>query len=122
VPPTRGAHPRRRRRRARLDRLKARVDAVAFVLVVAAASAVIFYVNRVPPLDPRPIAAAISHPASLAEWGDCAIVKAACTAHETPFVAVGVGANKCEVRFICSTASGRQFVGGMCTTVGEDGC
>ena len=124
MPATHEPHTRRRRRRSRerLERRKTRIDAVAFVLVMAAAIALIVYLNRVPPVEPPRHGADSLRRASRANWGECAVVKTACAAHKTPFAVVGVGANKCEVKFICSTATGQQFVAGVCRTVGEDGC
>ena len=124
MPATPDAHPRRRRRRRR-DRsaqLKARIDAVAFALVIAAGIALLVYLYRVPPERPPAKSSDVFRPAVPAEWGDCAVVKTACMAHDTPFTVVGLGANKCETRFVCSTATGQQFVAGICRTVGEDGC
>jgi hypothetical protein len=82
---------------------------------VVTASVVLVYFNRVPPVKTRPIL-------SLADWGECAVLREACAAHETPFAVIGVGSNKCELQFMCSTPTGRQFVAGICKTVGEGGC
>jgi len=119
VTATRFAHTRRRRRRSRLDRLRARIDAAAFILVLAAATGVIVYLNRDHPEEPQSTPSVGLRRASVAQWGDCGIVKAACNAHETPFTVVGVGANKCELRFVCSNTTGEPFAAGMCTTVAE---
>lgn len=96
-----------RRRRS----TRARLDAVAFVVVLLGSFVGLSYVSR------RPIIATPRRLPLVAEWGDCGRVEAACRIHGTPYQVLWTGPRACEATFQC----GRFIPQGHCL-VNDDDC
>ena len=95
----------------RRQRRRARLDAIAFVTILAAAIVVLIYIKRPIVTPPRVLP-------STASWGSCRQVQDACEAHGTPFKFLWNAPEACTVTFQC----GRFIPQGHCSVDQQEGC